>query len=67
MTNGKTAIANHEAAGKPNPSCSHKTAKLFISRERRFQDALEDDEVREALQGFRQLPGNQSAKKVLAK
>jgi hypothetical protein len=49
MTNEKTAIANDGTTDGTNPSCSPKTAKSFISRERRFQDTLEDDDVREVL------------------
>jgi hypothetical protein len=53
MTNQKAAIAN-DATDSTTPPSSPKTAqasdkKTFISDERRVQDALEDDEVREAL------------------
>ena len=62
MTNEKTAIINDEAASRANSSCSN--AKSFISRERSFQDALEDDEVREVLRGFHQLSKGSPAKKT---
>jgi hypothetical protein len=53
MTNQKAAIAN-DATDSATPLSSRKTAqasdqKTFISDERRVQDALEDDEVREML------------------
>ena len=53
MTNRKAAIANDVTDGAA-PLSSRKTAqaaveKTFISDERRVQDALEDDEVREVL------------------
>ena len=53
MTNPETAIANDAPDGATPPS-RRKTAqapgeKTFISDERRVEDALEDDEVREAL------------------
>jgi hypothetical protein len=53
MTNKKADIAN-DATESATPLSSPKTAqasdkKTFISEERRVQDALEDDEVREAL------------------
>jgi hypothetical protein len=53
MTNKKAAIAN-DATDSATPLSGPKTAqasdkKTFISDERRVQDALEDDEVREVL------------------
>ena len=56
MTNKKAAIAN-DATDSATPPSGPKTArvsdkKTFISDERRAQDALEDDEVREALRAF---------------
>jgi hypothetical protein len=56
MTNQKAAIAN-DATDSAAPPSSPKTAqvsdgKTFISDERRVQDALEDDEVREALRAL---------------
>ncbi len=53
MPNSKTAIANDATDNATSPG-RRKTAqasgeKTFISDERRVQDALEDDEVREAL------------------
>ncbi len=73
MTNEKTAIANEGTTGAASPSCSPKSlgpkslgpkaAKSFISDERRILDALEDDEVREVLRGFHQVPEHRPAKK----
>jgi hypothetical protein len=56
----KAAIANDDMTGGANPLSSRKTApvsdeKTFISDERRVQDALEDDEVRELLRAFHQV------------
>jgi hypothetical protein len=60
MTNQKAAIANDDPTGGATPSSSGKTAqvsdeKTFISDERRVEDALEDDEVREVLRAFHQV------------
>jgi len=60
MTNQKAAIANDDPTGGATPSSSGKTVqvsdeKTFISDERRVQDALEDDEVREVLRAFHQV------------
>jgi hypothetical protein len=55
MTNQKITAATDGT----NPSRNHETAavgKSFISKERRIQDALEDDEVWEALRSLHQLP-----------
>jgi hypothetical protein len=60
MTNQKAAIANDDTTGEVNPLSSRKNAqvsdkKTFISDERRVQDALEDDEVWEALRALHQV------------
>jgi len=60
MTNQKAAIANDDTTGGTNPLGGPMTAqvygeKTFISDERRVQDALEDDEVREALRALHQV------------
>ena len=60
MTNGKTPAA---ASGK-NVS-DNLAAKS--SDERRFLDAIEDDEVKEVLRGFHQSHENPPAKKTSAK
>jgi hypothetical protein len=52
MSKENTAITNDGAIVGTNASCSRKTAKSFISDERRVQDALGDDEVREVLRSF---------------
>jgi hypothetical protein len=57
MTDQKTAVANDGATGGAKPSSSRKTTRVshekrFISDERRVQDALEDDEVREVLRAL---------------
>jgi hypothetical protein len=54
MTNNKTPIGNGMTGGG-NPSGGAKT-KSYVSEERRIQDALEDDEVSEALRSLRRLP-----------
>jgi hypothetical protein len=51
MTDNKTAIANGGMTGERDPASGRKT-KPYISDERRKQDALEDDEVWEALQSL---------------
>ena len=61
MTNPKIAVATDGTTGGANPSSSCETGrafaqKTFISDERRVQDAREDDEVREVLRAFHQLP-----------
>jgi len=61
MTNKKAAIAN-DATDSATPPSPPKTApasdqKTFISDERRVQDALEDDEVREALRASHKKAG----------
>ncbi|QHO75640.1 hypothetical protein ACH79_26430 [Bradyrhizobium sp. CCBAU 051011] len=53
MANQKTVVANDAT----KPSCGPKATRVsdekrFISDERRVQDALEDDEVREVLRAF---------------
>jgi hypothetical protein len=55
MTNNKTVIGNDGMTGGGNPSGGAKT-KSYVSEERRIQDALEDDEVGEALRSLRRLP-----------
>jgi len=55
MTNQKTAVTNDGMTGGANPASSREE-QSFISDERRVQDALEDDEVREVLRAFHQLP-----------
>ncbi len=60
MTNQKGAITHAETTGAANALSSPKTAqasdeKTFISDERRVQDALEDDEVREALRAVHRV------------
>lgn len=60
MTNGKTSAA---ASGQ-NVS-GNLAAKT--SDERRFLDAIEDDEVKEALRGFHQSQENPPAKKTPAR
>lgn len=69
MTNEKTATAKDGTSSGAGPSPGRKTTKSFMSdeRERRFLDALEDDEVREVLRGFHRLAGHPSAKKTLMK
>jgi hypothetical protein len=57
MTNQKAAIANDDTTDREEPLSNRKTAqvsagKTFISDERRVQDALEDDEVREVLRAL---------------
>jgi hypothetical protein len=64
MASEKTS---NEETTERNPSCGQKTTSSFISRERRFQDALEDDEVREVLRGFHQLSEHAPVKKTMAK
>ena len=54
MTDQKTAVVNDGTTGEVKPSSDRKTTrgsdkKRCISDERRFQDALEDDEVRVVL------------------
>ena len=68
MTNETTAVAN-ETSSRLSPSSSRETTKSFMpdERERRFLDALEDDEVKEVLRGFHQLAGQPSVKKTLMK
>jgi hypothetical protein len=56
VTNEKTTVGNDGTTGGTRPSSEDKTAKSSISRERRFLDAIEDDDVREVLRGFHQLP-----------
>ena len=63
----KKTIANDKMTSGTIPSCSQKTTKSFISRERRFQDALEDDQVREVLRGFHQLSGHPPVRPRLVK
>ena len=67
MTNEKTSISNDDTADGPNATGNQKAAKSFISDERRFLDALEDDEVREILRGLRQSQEHPPTKKTLAK
>lgn len=62
MTNQKTAIANDDTTGGTVASSPGKTAqasgeKNFNSDERRVQDALEDDEVREVLHDLHRTRG----------
>jgi hypothetical protein len=60
MTDQKAAVANDDTTGGANPWSSRKTAqvsaeKTFISDQSRVQDALEDDEVWEALRALHQV------------
>jgi hypothetical protein len=58
MTNGKTSATAADASGDPAAKSSD---------ERRFLDALEDDEVKEVLRTFHQSQESSSAKRTLAK
>lgn len=54
MTNPKTVADDQSVAGRSKPASPPEAAKASdetrcSSEERRFQDALEDDEVKEAL------------------
>lgn len=60
MTNGKTSAA---ASGQ---NVSGNLA-AESSDERRFLDAIEDDEVKEVLRGFRQSQENPPTKKTSAR
>ena len=61
MTTPKAAIANEVTDSTTPPSSPNKAQasdqKTFISDERRVQDALEDDEVREALRASHKKAG----------
>ncbi len=62
MTNPKAAIVSNATDSATAPG-RRKTAqasdeKTFISDERRVRDALEDDEVREALRAAHKKAGN---------
>lgn len=63
----KMTIAKDKTTSGTIPSCSQETTKSFISRERRFQDALEDDDVREVLRGSHQLSEHPPARTRLVK
>jgi len=53
MTDQKTVVADHRTKPSSAPKAKRVSdEKRFISDERRVQDALEDDEVREALRAF---------------
>lgn len=53
MTDQKTVVADHGTKPSSGPKAKRVSGeKRFISDERRVQDALEDDEVREALRAF---------------
>ena len=53
MTDQKTVVADDGSNPSSGPKAKRVSGeKRFISDERRAQDALEDDEVREALRAF---------------
>jgi hypothetical protein len=53
MTDQKTVVADHGTKPSSVPKAKRVSdEKRFISDERRVQDALEDDEAREALRAF---------------
>lgn len=53
MTDKKTVVADHGMKASSAPKAKRVSdEKRFISDERRIQDALEDDDVREALRVF---------------
>ena len=53
MTDQKTVVADHGTKPSSGPKAKRVSdEKRFISDERRVQDALEDDEIREALRAF---------------
>ena len=64
MTNENTSISNDDTAEGPNATGNQKAAKSFISDERRFLDALEDDEARGVLRGLHQSQEHPPAKKT---
>jgi hypothetical protein len=60
MTNQKAVVAYDDPTGGANHLSGREATqvsdkKTFISDERRVQDALEDDEVREVLCAFHQV------------
>lgn len=60
MTDRDAAVADVKAIREVKPSCKAKPTPGepgFISDERRISDALEDDEVREALNAYRRDDG----------
>lgn len=53
MTDQKAVVADHGTKPSSAPKAKRVSGEQpFISDERRVQDALEDDEVREALRAF---------------
>jgi hypothetical protein len=67
MTSKKVAVDSEGTTGETKLPCSDEATKSSISRELHFEDALEDDDVREVLRGFHKLSEHPPVKKTSVK